>query len=136
MANGEIRKMHEIGASASEKIMEYNRTHYGAVIKRSRLRLGLNQPQLASLLQVNKNYIANWESGRARPDMNLVPALCKALQISLTEFFGQSAEASIPAPELKAHVDLYCSLTKRDRAIADALMEDLARLHDEELRLH
>ena len=48
----------------------------------------MSQAQLAEILGITKNTISNWESGRRRPELDMVPALCKALSITFDEFYG------------------------------------------------
>jgi len=77
-----------------EELFAYNKAHYGDTIRKYRIQRGLNQPQLAKMLGVSKNAIPNWEAGRTRPDTNYIPALCGALGISISTFFGSPARAS------------------------------------------
>lgn len=72
-----------------EKTRAFNRASYGERIRAFRLARGLNQPQLAALLRTSKNYVSNWEMGRVRPDLDLIPELCRALGIPVAAFFGE-----------------------------------------------
>ena len=40
---------------------------------------GMEQKTLADLSGVTPNSVSNWENGRSRPDVNLLPAICDAL---------------------------------------------------------
>ena len=42
----------------------------------------LEQKQLAQALGITANAVSNWEQGRSRPDVALIPDLCKVLDIS------------------------------------------------------
>ena len=53
-----------------------------------REKAGLEQKALAKAVGVTANAVSNWENGRGRPDLNLVPDLCAALNISLYDLFG------------------------------------------------
>ena len=57
-------------------------------IRAARLRRGLDQKELASLLGVTGNAVSNWESGRSRPDIHLLPSICGALGISLNRLYS------------------------------------------------
>ena len=46
---------------------------------------GIEQKELGKRLGISPNTISNWETGRSRPDINLIPAICGALQVSLSE---------------------------------------------------
>ena len=43
----------------------------------------IEQKELARRLGINANAVSNWENGRARPDISLLPAICRSLNISL-----------------------------------------------------
>lgn len=58
------------------------------VIREARSAAGLNQQQLADRLGVSRAAVAGWETEHSRPDLDLVPALCRALGLSLSSFFG------------------------------------------------
>ena len=73
---------------------------YGEIIRRRRTALGMNQAELAGRLGVSRNTVAGWETNHSRPDLGTLPALCRALKISLNTFFGvekkRTAEDSRP----------------------------------------
>ena len=58
-----------------------------------REKIGMEQKALAKALGITSNSVSNWETGRARPDVNLLPAICKTLGITLYDLFD------IPAPK-------------------------------------
>ena len=83
-----------------EKLLAFNKAHYGDTIRKYRIKKGLNQPQLAKLVGVSSGAVPNWEVGRTRPDTNYIPAICKALDISIATFFGEpTRETDLPASE-------------------------------------
>lgn len=43
----------------------------------------MEQKELARRLDIHPNAISNWENGRSRPDISILPAICKSLNISL-----------------------------------------------------
>ena len=49
---------------------------------------GMEQKALGQAIGVSSNAISNWENGRSRPDVNLLPAICGALHISLNDLFA------------------------------------------------
>ena len=61
---------------------------YGDLIRQQRVKKKMNQEELGALVNVRKNAVGAWESGRSRPDLNSVPVICEALEISIEEFFG------------------------------------------------
>ena len=53
-----------------------------------RERMGIEQKELAKMIGVTGNAVSNWENGRGRPDLNLIPELCEALHITMYDLFG------------------------------------------------
>ena len=56
-------------------------------IRHYREKLGIEQKALAAMVGVTANAVSNWERGRARPDVNLLPNICEALQITLYQLY-------------------------------------------------
>ena len=52
------KKIASISEIKEEKLHAFNRERYGDVIRRFRMEKGLNQPQLAALIGVNKNAVS------------------------------------------------------------------------------
>ena len=61
---------------------------YGDLIRRQRKIKGMSQEELGAIVRIGKNAVGAWENGRSRPDVSSVPVICKALDLSLEEFFG------------------------------------------------
>lgn len=85
---------------------------FGLVIRSGRNAAGMNQAQLAEAAGVSRNAVAGWETGHSRPDLGTVPALCRALGISIEAFFG--AEARETADERRL-LKAFAMLDGRDR---------------------
>lgn len=92
---------------------------YAKVIRQARAAQGLNQEALASLLGVSRNTVASWETAHSRPDLDMVPFLCKALHISLSAFFGIRAgeKASGRQAEEQSLLAAFRSLGPEDRKV-------------------
>ena len=116
--------MHDL-SPMDEDARSRNRRLYGSVIREARLRLGLQQPQLARMLGVHKNYISNWESGISRPDLGIIPALCEALQISLAEFFRQPEQAGRLSRRDNDFLQRCRQLNDHDRGLLEAFLDDM-----------
>ena len=86
--------------------------NYAETIKKARAAQGLNQAQLAERLGVSRNTVAGWETSHSRPDLDLVPALCKALRLSLGQFFG--VRGGMSAEERKL-LETFRDLEEADR---------------------
>ena len=57
----------------------------GAMIKRLREEKKLTQSELAEKIFVTDKAVSKWETGRGYPDISLVEALAKALDVSVIE---------------------------------------------------
>lgn len=70
--------------------MSHSAFNFPSFLRARRTALGLRQEALGRLLGVTANCVSNWEAGRSRPDLSLVPALCHALEATPDELFGFS----------------------------------------------
>jgi repressor LexA len=134
MATTDDRKLISFPKTKAEATAEFNRSTYGEVIRANRIRLGLSQPQLADMIHTSKNYVSNWEVGRTRPDMNIIPALCEALQITISQFFGVPGSIGELSYDEQKHMRSYAELNARDRLTVDNLTDSLLAMEDDELR--
>lgn len=72
--------------------MEYQA---GETIKRLRKRLGVSQESLAAALGVSMQAVSKWETGKANPDLFLMPKLAEYFRVDIGVFFY-----GLPEPEL------------------------------------
>ncbi|MEI3614040.1 helix-turn-helix domain-containing protein [Pseudogracilibacillus sp. SO30301A] len=86
----------------------------GKRIKNIRLSKGMNASQLANKAFISQSYLSDIEAGRTAPSLDKLFTICEALDISLSEFFGD-------VPELP--VDII------------RLVENARQLEDEEIKL-
>lgn len=105
-----------------------------AQVRHYRTVLGLEQKQLAAMLGVTKNAVGNWENGRSRPDINLIPALCRVLGVSPYRLLGIEEEKSEYSAEERALVTRYRSLTPGHRYAVRHLADALADVQKAERR--
>jgi len=63
------------------------RLRIGNTIKEARLRRGLTQRELGSLIGRSNNLITNWEKGTHTPDVEMIELLCSVLNITVKEMF-------------------------------------------------
>ena len=101
-------------------------------IRRYREKAGLEQKALAGMIGVTANAVSNWENGRGRPDLNLLPALCSALGVSMNTLFGiEETGQDYSAAEL----DLIArcrELTPGHRTAVGQLVDTLLRVQEAE----
>ena len=110
------------------EVVDYNKQHYGDVIKEYRTRAGLSQSELARLLGVNKNSITHWESGRVKPDIRYLPQLCQALNITMECFFSLPYDARSMNVREQRLLLTYRKLPPHYRRYADAMIQKTLEL--------
>ncbi|MCR5663770.1 MAG: helix-turn-helix domain-containing protein [Oscillospiraceae bacterium] len=95
---------------------------------------GLEQKAFAARLGVTANAVSNWERGRARPDVNLLPAVCRALGVTLGELFGEAPSADPLSAREKALLRDYRALGPADQYVIDKTLEALRFVQKAEKR--
>ena len=86
----------------------------------------LEQKAFAAQLGVTSNAVSNWECGRSRPDVNLLPAICKALGITLYELYGEAVPADLLSPRERNLLDGYRRLSTGNQYAIDKAIETLS----------
>ena len=89
---------------------------------------GLEQKFLAEKMGITGNAVSNWENGRARPDVNLLPALCDLLQISFYDLFNMKDPSVCYSVKQQQLIDRYGRLSAGHRRAVDNLIDTLARV--------
>ena len=110
------------------EVIKYNRETYGQKLLKWRTARGLSQLKLANILGVRMTYIGHWENGRARPDMNMVPKICDALQITTDEFFGRVEKYSF---EEQLLIRKYRELSLSEKKILQSLLDAMKEYRNE-----
>lgn len=64
----------------------------------SRKKAGLSQLDLADALGVSRQSVSKWETGESNPDITKLPALAKALGVSVDWLLSEDAPAEEKAP--------------------------------------
>ena len=117
-----------------EELFAFNKARFGDTIRKYRIQKGLNQPQLARILGVSKNAIPNWEAGRNKPDTSYIPALCDALGISLSTFFGSPDRgADLPTEEQRL-LSNYRILSDPNKRVVVNMIDTMIENEDAILR--
>ena len=106
---------------------------YGEIIRRRRTALGLNQAELAERVGVSRNTVAGWETNHSRPDLGTLPALCRALRISLNAFFGLEKKRTAEENRL---LEVFSELEAQDRESILWQMEALRDRRAEQRRMN
>lgn len=87
----------------------------GERISRARNRAGMPREYLASACQVDQSLIVQWEESRAVPPADLMPAVAKALRVSILDLFGITNSETSDSRQVRygpAH-DEACRLVAR-----------------------
>ena len=100
------------------------RSHVGQMIRRYRIKAGIDQAALAARLGFTKTAVGNWEHGLTRPDVDTLPRLCEALHIPVTELLGLPNEAALPEED-RMLLDMYHHLDRYNRRTVSQIMERL-----------
>lgn len=117
-----------------EKLHALNKEMYGEVIRTWRQYRGISQTRLTEALGLSRNLVSNWEAGRSRPDINIIPALCQALDISISAFFGiPGRPGELTVPEQR-HISYYRMLNSDNQELVDAIIGNMLDQAARELR--
>ncbi len=86
---------------------------------------GLDRRAFAAALDVTVNAVSNWETGRTRPDLNLIPKICRVLKVSPCQLFDLDAPCRGFSEEETALVGRYRELTPGNRRAVRLMTEHL-----------
>lgn len=101
-------------------------------IRHYREKLGMEQKALAAMVGVTANAVSNWERGRARPDVNLLPNICEALQITLYQLYDLDDPSGSYSAAEKRFMDDYRQLTSGNRYAVSVLTQALLKVQQAE----
>lgn len=100
-------------------------------IRHYREKLGMEQKALAAMVGVTANAVSNWERGRARPDVNLLPDICEALQITLYQLYGLD-DPSVKYTAVEDIIENYRQLTPGHQYALRAMAQNLLQVQQAE----
>ena len=103
-------------------------------IRHYREGLGMEQKALAAMVGVTANAVSNWERGRARPDVNLLPNICEALQITLYHLYGLDDPSVKYTTVEDAFMENYRQLTPGHQYAVRAMAQNLLQVQQAEAR--
>lgn len=100
-------------------------------IRYYRILAGIEQKELARRLHITGNSVSNWESGRSRPDVNLLPAICDILEISLYELYSLPDRSGCTSGEQEL-IRRVRRLGAANRKLIDNIINDMILLQEAE----
>jgi len=74
--------------SASEIPVKEINMEIGTVIRNRRRAKDMTQEELAEVLNLSVSAVSQWECGKNLPDLTIIPALCRVLEITSDELLG------------------------------------------------
>lgn len=97
-------------------------------IKHYREIRGFEQKALAAKIGVTSNSISNWENGRSRPDVNLLPGICEALHITFYDLFNMKDPTIKYTVNQQIMIERYDHLTSGHKRAVDNLIDTLDKV--------
>ncbi len=113
----------KLAAAPSLPVICANFRHY-------RIASGMDQKEAAERIGVNKNSVSSWETGRTRPDINFIPAICRELNISPYELLGIRDSAPIPSARETALLETYRKLDDKYKSHVDQIVASALQLYE------
>ncbi len=110
-----------------EQIKQRNRETYGDSIKKYRKKAGITAEELASVLQIAKSSVRNWECGLTRPDPEYLYRMFTILDVEPNEFFGFSGVGTLLTSNEKKIIQNYRSLDETGKEDFETYAEAMSR---------
>ena len=96
-----------------------NTTDFYVRLKEARQKKGLSQAEAADKLDVSRQAISRWETGKGFPDINFLPLISELYDISIDELLGHNI--SVSEYELP---DIEEGMSKSDETSPDPSLPD------------
>ena len=111
---------------------------FGERLQEVRKRSGLTQEEFAEQLQVSRQSVSRWESGRGYPEMEKIIFICNCYGVTMDELFKEEVptpgEPPVEAPLLSARTlgselsNLYANLSPYNKSIGIMLLTVIAMI--------
>ena len=107
---------------------------FGERLQLLRRRSGLTQEQFAEQLQVSRQAVSKWESGKGYPEVEKLLFICRQYHVTLNDLFEQGESAPIsretaPAGSLRTSVSAFVNnLSPRNKWLAGGILLGVALL--------
>ncbi len=101
-------------------------------IRYYRERMGMGQKALAEQIGISGNAVSNWEAGRSRPDVNILPEICKALHITLYELYDIKDMTIRYTAREQLLIDHFQMLSDGHKCAVESMTDILLRIEESE----
>ena len=99
-----------------------------------REKANMEQKELGSRIGVRGNAICNWENGRGRPDISLLPLICEALNVSLYDLFAIPMPIDKYTTEEQDLIENYRKLSDSHKHVLRGTLTNLTEAQEAEKR--
>ena len=111
---------------AQHNMRKQSSNNFGEVLARYRKFSGMNQTELAELLNTTKNTVLNWEKGKNFPDIISVQKIVNVLHIPPAELFSIDGEA-VPDQRERVLLMRFRQLSDYSKRIVDEMVKTMLR---------
>lgn len=109
---------------------------FGQQLQEIRRQAGLTQEEFAEDLQVSRQAVSKWESGKGYPEMEKILYICKRYGVSMAQLFDEEtppipAEAATSLPRKRLHTSVNSfinNLSPKNKGLAVAAIVSIAVL--------
>ncbi len=102
-------------------------------IRYFREKKNIEQKELAAMIGVHGNAVCNWENGRTRPDISLLPKICEALCITFYDLYDLPLPIEAYSDEERGIVRKYRELSPGHRYAVDCMIDNLRTAEESEI---
>lgn len=100
-------------------------------IKAARKQKKISQEKLSEMLNVSQSAISSYESGARKPDIDFLPQIAKALDVSVSYLLGRDEGQPQPAPKYSTDQRKEIVLKKLEKKSLAQLEAILVALGDD-----